>query len=114
MAIFAEVLQYAQGLRKFHAAFIGPVARGQCFKDIGDAHDPRLDRHLIALQPFRVALAIHPFVVATGIFRNAFEVFWPGQRLQHLDGGHDVIVNDITLRSRQCTSAYTQIFRLVS
>ena len=52
------------------------------------------------VRPLRVALAVHALVVAAGVLRHVPQVLRPGQRLQHLDGGDDVVVDDLALLLR--------------
>ena len=78
MAVEAEAFEDGQRLRELHAFLVWPVLGRERFEDIGNAHYPCLPAHVFAPQAFRVAFAVHPFVVTTGIFRNVFEVSRPG------------------------------------
>src|SRR5262249_32521022 len=59
VAVQLELAEYRQRLGERLALLVGPVLRRQRLEDVGDAHAARLDRHLLALQPPRIALAVH-------------------------------------------------------
>ena len=52
-------------------------------------------------------------MVATGVLGHVAQVAGPGQALQHLDGGHDVVVDDAALGARQRARADAQVLHLV-
>ena len=97
MPALRELTEYPQRFRERLAGLVRPVLRGERLEDVGDAHDPGLHRHLLAGQPPRIALSVHALVVAAGVLRNVAEVLRPGQRLEHLDRGHDVVIDDFAL-----------------
>ena len=113
VAVELELAEDRQRFGQRLALLVGPVLGGERLEDVGDAHDARLHRHLLALQAARIALAVHALVVAAGIFRHVLQVPRPGQRLQHLDGHLDVVVDDLALLLGQRAGADGQILDLV-
>ena len=101
--------RFGQGL----AYLVRPVFGGQGFEDIRDAHHPGLYRHLIPYQPARVTLAIHALVMAARVFRYVLQVFGPGQGFQHLDGDHDVVIDDLALRGGERAGTDGEILDLI-
>lgn len=77
MSVAAKSIQYFQRIRERLSILVGPVLGGERFEDVGDAHDPGLPAHVFSLEAFGVAFAVHPFVVATGVFGDVFEVSRP-------------------------------------
>jgi hypothetical protein len=65
------------------------------------------------VSPLRIALAVHALVVAAGVFRHLRQVRGPGQRLEHADGHHDVVVDDLALGVGQRAAADGQVLDLV-
>ena len=49
----------------------------------------------MAREALGVALAVHTFVVSSGIFGNILQMFGPWQLLQHLDRRDNVVVDDV-------------------
>ena len=110
---FLEFLHDAGGLRQLHALFVRPVSRCQRFENISNAHHPGLDRHLVALEALGVPFAVHALMVAARVFRHTFEVPGPGQLLQHLDGGHNVVVDGGAFALGQRATANAQVFEFI-
>src|SRR5262245_38452848 len=96
----AVLLHAAEDLKRLGqrlALLVGTVLGGERLEDVGDAHAARLHRHLLAREALRVALAVHALVVAAGVLGHVGQVLRPRQRLEHLDGRDDVVVDDLAL-----------------
>ena len=51
-------------------------------------------------------------MVAAGVLRHIFEVLGPGQGFQHLDGRHDVVIDDLAFGLGQRAGADGEVFEL--
>ena len=65
------------------------------------------------VRPLRIALAVHALVVAAGVLGHVGEVLGPRQRLEHLDGRHDVVVDDLALFVGERAGADGEVLHLV-
>ncbi|MNV35918.1 hypothetical protein D3C71_1273790 [compost metagenome] len=52
-------------------------------------------------------------MVAARILRHVLEVPWPGQRLQHLDGGNDVVIDGVALGLVQGAGSDGEVLHLL-
>jgi hypothetical protein len=108
-----ELAKYLERFGEGLALLVGTIGRGQRLEYVGDSHHPRLHAHVFALEPARVTLAIHPLMVAAGILGYVLQVFWPRQRLKHLDRDLYVVVDDLPLRCGQRACTDSQVFNFV-
>ena len=111
--VLLELAEYLQRLGKCLSRFVRAVFCGQCFEDIGDTHGSGLNAHLSASQPPRITLAVHALVVATGVFRDIFQMLWPRQCFKHLDCGVDVVVNDLAFGGVQRAIGNIEVVPLI-
>ena len=84
-------------LGKRFSFFVRAVDSGECFENVGDGHHPRQLAHVFATQAFRVAGAVHLFVVAGGNFGNLAQMFREGKLREHDQRLHDVLVDLVAL-----------------
>src|SRR5262245_65978558 len=67
VAVQLELAEYGERLGERLALLVRPVLGGERLEDVGDPHAARLDRHLLAGEAARIALAVHALVVAAGV-----------------------------------------------
>ena len=113
MAVEAEFSEDVQRLRQSLALLVGPVFRGERLEDVCDAHDPRLHRHLVPHESFRVALSIHALMVTAGVLRHVLQVARPRQGFEHLDRRDDVMIDDLPLLLGKRAAPDREILKLI-
>ena len=109
MGIAAHARHDVQRLTQGFAPFVRAVRGGQCLEDIGNCHHSGRQAHVLALQAFWITAAIHFFMMTTRQFDDVAQIARERQAVEHQDGLHDVIVDDVAFLGSQCAAGDTQI-----
>ncbi|MNL17398.1 hypothetical protein D3C87_1384900 [compost metagenome] len=114
MGITAHERHDAQRLAQGLGFFVRAVGGRQRFENIGNRHHPRRQAHVVALQAFGVAGAVHFFVVAASNLRHVAQMLGEGQVAEHQDRLHDMVVDDVALFAGQGAAGNAQVIEFAA
>ena len=113
VALLAHIANDLQGLRQWQWPSIRSIGSRQGFKSICQGEHSCLQGQFFRRQPPRVAFTVKALMMGAGNRRNFSQMIGKRQRLEHVDGCDDMILDRLALLTCQRPLVDTEVIDLI-